>query len=130
LSNHLRLLLDEAITQPLADEIRKSPSVNAEYIRDLPIKGAPDSKVMEYAKSESRIVVTTEGNMNHKSFPVCTHPGIIVLCGAKKHESFQAGMFQRFLLSGHRRYAKDAVSFLSEKQIRIKAHDGETIVSL
>lgn len=126
MSTNLRLLLDEAITDDLADHIRGSSSaINVEYVRELPIKGARDPAVMQYAHQEHRIVVTTETGINHKSFPVCTHPGIIVLAGRRRHESFHAGIFQRFLLSGHRKHAKDAVTYLSDNGIRIITHEGE-----
>ncbi len=126
LSTNLRLLLDESVTDVLARLIRDSSSaINVEYVRDLPIKGINDLGVIDYARKESRIVVTTETAMNHKTFPVCTHPGIIVLSGKRRHESFHAGMFQRFLLSGHRKEAQDAVTFLTDDEMRVKRHSGE-----
>jgi predicted nuclease of predicted toxin-antitoxin system len=130
-STNLRLLLDEAVTDTLARLIRESSSaINVEYVRDLPIRGASDVAVMDYARKESRIVVTTETGMNHKSFPVCKHPGIIVLAGRRRHESIHAGIFERFLRSGHRKAAEDAVTFLSESEIRIKSHSGDTTFRL
>lgn len=114
------------MTDVLANLIRKSSSaINVEYVRDLPIRGATDLGVIDYARRESRIVVTTETGMNHKAFPVCTHPGIIVLSGKRRHESIHAGMFQRFLLSGHRKEAQDAVTFLTDDEMRVKNHSGE-----
>jgi len=90
-------LLDEAVTDVLAKLIsQSSAAINVEYVRQLPIRGAEDEVVMKYARQESRIVVTTETGMNHKTFPVCTHPGIIVLSGKRRHESIHAGMFHRF----------------------------------
>jgi predicted nuclease of predicted toxin-antitoxin system len=125
-STNLRLLLDEAVTDVLANLIRESSSaINLEYVRELPIRGATDLGVINYARKESRIVVTTETGMNHKTFPVCTHPGIIVLSGKRRHESIHAGMFQRFLLSGHRAEAQDAVTFLTDNEMRVKNHSGE-----
>jgi predicted nuclease of predicted toxin-antitoxin system len=127
LNTNLRLLLDEAITDPLAHLIsQSSTAINVEYVRTLPIRGTTDETVMNYARQSSRIVVTTETGMNHKTFPVCTHPGIIVLSGKRRHESIQAGMFQKFLLSGHRKEAQDAVTFLTEDRMRVKSHSGET----
>lgn len=126
MSTNLRLLLDEAITNPLAKLISQSSSaINVEYVRTLPIKGTTDDVVMNYARQETRIVVTTETGMNHKTFPVCTHPGIIVLSGKRRHESIHAGIFQKFLLSGHRKEAQDAVTFLTENEMRVKNHAGE-----
>lgn len=126
MSTNLRLLLDEAITDPLARLIReKSGAINVQYMRELDIRGAPDQDVIDYARQEDRIVVTTETGMNAKVFPVCTHRGIIVLSGRHRHEAAQADMFRRFLLSGRRQEAKDAVTFVSEKLVRIKSHQGE-----
>lgn len=131
MNTNLRLLLDEAITDPLANLIIQSSSaINVEYVRTLPIKGTPDDIVMSYARKESRIVVTTETGMNHKTFPVCTHPGIIVLSGKRRHESIHAGMFQKFLLSGHRTEARDAVTFLTDDEMRVKNHSGEVSFSI
>jgi len=127
LNTNLRLLLDESVTDVLADLIRGSSSaVNVECIRELSIKGINDPGVLDYARRNSRIVVTTETRMNHKTFPVCTHPGIIVLSGKRRHESIQAGIFERFLLSGHRKEAQDAVTFLTDGEMRVKNHSGET----
>ncbi len=126
LSTNLRLLLDEAITDPLARLIRElSSAINVEYMRELPIRGATDHGVIEYARQESRIVVTTETGMNHKTFRVCTHAGIIVIAGKRRHESFQAQLFQRFLLSGRREEAKGAITFLTDREVRIKSHEGD-----
>jgi predicted nuclease of predicted toxin-antitoxin system len=131
LNTNLRLLLDEAVTEPLAKLIRESSSaVNVEYIRELSIRGATDKDVVDYARQHQRIVVTTETGMNHKTFPVCQHPGIIVLAGKRRHESIQAGIFQRFLLSGHRKEAEDSVTFLTDKEMRVKKHSGEVSFSL
>ena len=126
LSTNLRLLLDEAVTDVLAKLISESSAaINVECVRHLSIKGTSDDGVMKYALQESRIVVTTETGMNHKTFPVCTHPGIIVISGKRRHESIHAGMFRRFLLSGHRKEAQDAVTFITENEIRVKNHSGE-----
>ncbi len=131
MSTNLRLLLDEAITDPLARRIRESSNaINVEYIRELQIRGTTDENVVDYARGSSRIVVTTETHMNHKKFPVCTHPGIIVLAGRHRHEDAQAESFRRFLLSGRREEAKDAVTFISEDEVRIKSHQGDATFRL
>lgn len=123
--------MDESVTDVLADLIRdSSSSINVEYVRELPIKGAADQAVMDYAKEHRQIVVTTETGMNHITFPVCTHPGIIVLAGRRRHESIHAGHFQKFLLSGQRQQAQDAVTFLTEGEALIKTHSEELHVRL
>lgn len=128
MSTNLRLLLDECITDPLARLLTESSSaLNVEYIRDLGMTSAPDSSVVDYAKEENRIVVTTETGLNHKKFRICTHPGIIVLSGKHRHESLQAGIFRKFMLSGHRSEAVHAVTFLSEQEARIKTSNDDSI---
>jgi len=120
------LLLDESVTDVLAELICDSSSaINVEYVRDLVIKGKDDDVVVRYANQERRIVVTTETALNEYTFPVCTHTGIIVLAGKHRHESIHAGIFQKFLQSGQRQQANNAVTILSQAEARIKTHDGE-----
>ena len=126
MTTNLRLLLDECVTDPLAKALGDcSSALNIEYIRDNGMGSAEDAEVMRYATRENRIVVTTETGINHKKFKICTHPGIIVLGGKRRHESIQSEIFQKFLLSGHRKEAHHAVTFLSQNEARIKT--GETI---
>ena len=124
LTTNLRLLLDECVTDPLAKALGDcSSALNIEYIRDNGMGTAEDAAVIRYATQENRIVVTTETGINHKKFKICTHPGIIVLGGKHRHESIQAEIFQKFLLSGHRKEAHHAVTFLSQHEARIKTGD-------
>jgi predicted nuclease of predicted toxin-antitoxin system len=134
LTSNLRLLLDEAVTNPLAQMIRESSSaLNIQYVRELPgVAGTEDKNVVAYAKKEDRIVVTTETGINHRKFRICTHPGIIVLGGKHRHETIHAEAFKNFLLSGHRQQANHAVTFVTEKQVRIKTNytDPDIIIDL
>jgi len=124
LTTNLRLLLDECVTDPLAKALGDcSSALNIECIRDNGMGTAEDAAVIRYATQENRIVVTTETGINHKKFKICTHPGIIVLGGKHRHESIQAEIFQKFLLSGHRKEAHHAVTFLSQNEARIKTGD-------
>jgi predicted nuclease of predicted toxin-antitoxin system len=125
LTTNLRLLLDECVTDPLAKALGDcSSALNIEYVRDNGMGSAEDADLIRYATRENRIVVTTETGINHKKFKICTHPGIIVLGGKRRHESIQAEIFQKFLLSGHRKEAHHAVTVLSQNEARIKT--GET----
>jgi predicted nuclease of predicted toxin-antitoxin system len=133
LTTNLRLLLDECVTQPLAKALGdNSSALNIEHVTDVGMSGSADADVVKYATKEDRIVVTTETGINHKKFKICTHPGIIVLGGKHRHESIQAQIFQKFLLSGHRKKAYHAVTFLSEGEARIKTGETEpdTIIRL
>lgn len=128
MTTNLRLLLDECVTDPLAKLLGGSSSaLNIEHVLNIGMSGAADADVIKYATRENRIVVTTETGINHKKFRICTHPGIIVLGGKHRHEAFQAQLFQKFLLSGHRKEAHHAVTYLSERQARIKKSDADEI---
>ena len=85
---------------------------------------------MQYAKRENRIVITTETAINERAFPICSHPGIIVLALRERHEAIGARIFQRFLLSGFRKYTKDSVTYLFEEKAVVRSHDGEKTYSI
>lgn len=131
MTTNLRLLLDEAITDVLADVIRTSSSaINVEYVRELHIRGRSDEEVIQYAKSHRQIVVTTETGMDHRRFPVCTHSGILVLAGSRRHETAQGEAFRRFLLSGYRIKARDSITHITESEARIKSHAGDETIQI
>lgn len=134
MTSNLRLLLDEAVTDPLAKMIRESSSaLNIEYVREISgLAGTNDKNVVAYATKENRIVVTTETGINHRNFRICTHPGIIVLGGKHRHETIHAQAFRNFLLSGERKQAHHAVTFVTEKQVRIKVNykDPDIVINL
>ena len=46
-------------------------------------------------------------------------------CGKHRHESMQAKAFKKFILSGHRKKAEHAVTFVSTNQVRIKTMAAE-----
>ncbi len=104
----------------------RHPSLNAEYARKMPtLKGHEDQVLMRYADETKRIMVTAEFGINEKTFPICTHPGIIVFAGRSRHRDINARIFQRFLKSGNRRRAHHAVVYLSQNQARIVEADEE-----
>src|SRR5664279_1237430 len=123
LTTNLRVLLDGSVSDILADEIcTYSAIVRAERVNLLPIKEADDDVVVRYAKAHDLIVITTDTGLNHVSFPVCRHPGIIVLSGRRRHESVHADLFRKFMQSGNRGYAKDKVTYLTDKLMRVRTH--------
>jgi len=129
MTTKLRLLLDEAITETLARAIEKLSSVNSVYVRDVMLlKGAEDSAIIAYARQEGRIVVTTDTAFNERAFAICTHPGIIVFRVDCRHEAIHQEVFQKFLLSGSRKHAKDAMTYLKQGQALIRGHEGEQVV--
>ncbi len=119
MNTSLKLLLDECVTDPLAEMLRSLPGAQKIVaVRDV-MKSASDVQVVAYATKADLIVVTTETAMNQKQFKICTHPGIIVLCGKSRHEKVMATSFKKFMLSGHRKRASHAVVYVSESQARI-----------
>lgn len=130
MTTKLRTLFDECMTAPLMKALEESSSaLNIEKVVEV-MPGAPDAEVMHYANREGRIVVTTETGINHHKFKICTHPGIIVLAGHKRHESMQAATFRKFMLSGHRSKANHAVVYISESDARILTVSGEETIRL
>jgi len=127
LSSNLRLLIDASVSDVVADEICAYSAVKAERVNQLSIREANDEAVVRYAISKRLIVVTTDTGLNHVSFPVCTHPGIIVLSGRRRHEAIHAGLFKKFMLSGNRSYANDTVTYLTDRLMRVVTHDERTL---
>jgi hypothetical protein len=78
---------------------------------------------MDFALRENRIVFTIEPKF--KDFPVCTHPGIIILTVRERHESIRQRVVAKFMRSGFRNYTKDNLTRLSTDQAQIEDHDGE-----
>ena len=115
MTTRLRLLLDECLVQPLADDIKAfGRAVRVEYVNDslLANIGFADSKLVDHARKRKQIVVTAEGRLNEKQFQVCTHPGIIVIKATKRHAAIKSRMFRDLVRSGNRRWCKHAVTYL------------------
>lgn len=120
----LRLLIDEAVQDDIAAEIvASSQALKCKYVRDLAeLKSRSDEDVMAYAQKDRRIVLTTESKFDDKSFKICTHFGIIVIATGSTYRAAPA--LKRFLLSGHRKEAENAVTFINEVGARVKKHGG------
>ena len=124
MSTDLKLLIDEAVPDPLAHAIQKISAVRSLYGRDVAeVAGKDDQVVMAFASKEDRIVFTTERKF--KEFPVCTHPGIIILTVRERHESIRQRIFARFMRSGCRKHTKDNLTLLSTDHAEIEDHSGE-----
>jgi predicted nuclease of predicted toxin-antitoxin system len=130
LTTKLALLLDECVQTHLAEEIGRCPGVSGvERIDDSHELGncsTPDTRVMAHAVKTGRILVTVESRLNEERFPICTHPGIIVISGS--HALQKGALFSRFMRSGERKHAKHAVTYLraSGSIIRMRHEDGST----
>lgn len=104
-----------------------STALNIEKVCEI-MSGESDARVMDYARKQERILVTTETGINHRNFKICTHPGIIVLKGSKRHESMQAESFKKFMLSGHRSKAKHAVTYISQSEAKILTRNQQSVI--
>jgi predicted nuclease of predicted toxin-antitoxin system len=130
LTTTLRLLLDECLQGELAEGIRSFGKVRAEWVCDMPglrNRSVPDDELMRFAQERKSILVTVEGRLNEHLFHICTHRGIVVFRATKRHESVKAEIFRKFLLSGERKLAKHAVTYLRQDSIvfRRLAADGQ-----
>lgn len=117
MTTKLRLLLDECVQAPLAVQIQACPGIlSTEHVNAGHVLGnssTTDEAIMEYATKENRVVVTVEGRFDESRFPICTHPGIIVLKAPGRHEAEKAAMFRRFMQSGHRAKCRHAITALT-----------------
>jgi len=127
LTTKLRLLLDEQVPQQLAGALQRPSRLDVVCVRDTAVSGKDDQAVINYARNERRIVVTTDLGISENSFPVCTHPGIIILRSRQQHVAIRGKVFQRFIRSGHRKHAKDAVTRLRHDEAFVKSHQGESV---
>lgn len=84
-----------------------------------------DPALIRYATGHDMIVVTVESAMNEKSYAICTHAGIIVITVRQQHEAIRAEVFKKFLLSGHRKHVKHAVSYLTHDRLVVRDKDGQ-----
>ncbi len=119
----LRLLLDECLQGELAAEIKGWNKVRVEWVCDNPAlrnRNVPDHEIMAYAQKRKCILVTVEGHLNERRFPLCTHRGIIVFQATRHHESTKADMFKRFMLSGERSKSNHAVTYLRRDLVLFK----------
>ena len=111
----LRLLLDECVDLTLRDDINAlSRSLKVEWVGELPFAntGYSDQDIVKYATDNNRIIVTTESRFSEKQFPICTHPGIIVIKAVAHHASYKSRMFKDLAQSGLRRRCNHAVTYL------------------
>jgi predicted nuclease of predicted toxin-antitoxin system len=125
-ANDLRILIDASVEGPTARALMSVSSLKAKYVSDLPdLRNKEDVVVMDFAKAERRIVVTTDQGFNEKAFKICEHPGIIIINTRSKHRA--APTFKNFLLSGHRKHAEEAVTYINETNIRVKKHNNKVV---
>ena len=128
MNTHLRILIDEDVQDPLADEIEKIAAFNVECVRDIPtVRGKSDKEVMRYATIENRIVLTLDRGFSRVNYPICTHPGIIRIDTKCKHFTVIADVIRRYSRSGHRAKSKHAITHLAQDRCHIETSDHSTL---
>lgn len=81
-----RFLVDESLGIGVTMALRRE-GWNVKDVSEVDLKGHSDEDVFEYAKRESRILLThDEGFFDDKRYPLGRNPGVIVLPGAEGNE--------------------------------------------
>jgi len=128
LNTSLRLLIDEAIEDDIADEIAAMQAFSTEYVRKIPhLKGRSDKDVMNYARDEDRIVITFDHDYNSSNFPICTHPGIIRISSNCKNQTTVREIMRKFSLCGHRSETKHAIAHLTQDSCNIEGPNEKVV---
>lgn len=103
----------------LATSIKQYNAIDAVWVKESDsLPSSSDSELMEAARHEKRILVTTESRLNERRFKICTHPGIIVFTAKGDHVRME--LFRKFIYSGCRGRAKKAVTYLKADSILFK----------
>ena len=114
-STKLRLLLDESITNPIAEGILKL-SRSASYVRaNALLKGKDDPAIAEEANRERRIIVALDSDYEDLE----VKEGVIKLNADRVDEACLVKIFRAFWLSGHRAESKSRRTYLTNEGIRI-----------
>jgi hypothetical protein len=114
-SPRLRLLLDESITNPLANGILRMAR-SAIYVRThATLKGKPDLDIAAEANRERRMIVALDND--YKGLDV--KAGVIKLNADRTDEDCLIKIFRAFWRSGHRANAKNRRTYLTNDGIRI-----------
>jgi predicted nuclease of predicted toxin-antitoxin system len=111
----LRLLLDESVTDPLADGILRLCQ-SAVYVRRNPLlKGKKDPQIAEEANRTRRTIVAIDSDYNE----ISVSEGVIKLNANRTSEECLVKMFNAFWKSGHRAEAKTRRTYLTDEGIRM-----------
>ena len=124
MSTDLRLLIDEMVEEPLVRAIGGMSAIRAVYAGNIPeVRGKDDNAVIDYAIQERRVIFTLERRF--AEYKVCTNPGIMILTVRERHEAIRGRVFQKFILSGHRKHVNNALTLLSSGEAHVTNHSGE-----
>jgi predicted nuclease of predicted toxin-antitoxin system len=114
-STNLRLLIDESVTNPLANGILRI-SRSAVYVRTHPIlKGKADPDIANEANRDRRTIVALDNDFNG----IVVKAGVIKLNANRTDEECLLRMFRAFWLSSYRSKAKNRRTYLTDEGIRI-----------
>ncbi|MDP9114326.1 MAG: DUF5615 family PIN-like protein [Acidobacteriota bacterium] len=77
----LFVILDENIPPSIADFLRfRRPAWNVQHVRDIGLRGSPDSSIFEWAQQRNAIVLTFDEDFaDARMYPAGTHAGVIRL---------------------------------------------------
>ena len=124
MNTKLRLLVDESIEDPLADAVSAIAAFNVACVRDMPdLRGKSDREVMNRARAEERIVLTTDHGFNKVNYPICRHKGIIRISTRCKHSSVMAESVRKFAQCGRRSAARHAITVINQEGCVIETID-------
>jgi hypothetical protein len=113
-STNLRLLLDESITDPLAEKIL-ALCPGAYYVRKSTLKGSFDPVIATFANTDKRIVVAIDKDFKNLRLD----EGLIKLDRNRSNEECLFLIFKMFWQSGHRAKAKHHRAYLTNDGLRV-----------
>ena len=114
MTNKLRLLIDESITEPLAGNILKLvPS--AVLSKECVGQGAPDAGVAAYANRERRLIVSVDSDFDKLNVTY----GVIRIRTYRADDECLFEIFKAFWISGHRSKSKASLTLLSPIRMKV-----------
>ena len=126
MSTDLRILIDEMVPAELVQGIENTSALRSLYVRHVPeLISQSDDIIVAYAKKENRILFTLERRF--EKYGVCKgdHVGIIILTVAERHEAVRRRVLEKFILSGHRKKTRDAITRVSHGKAVVTNHSGK-----
>lgn len=128
-AKHIKVMVDYDLVDP--DILAALSRIKALDVKTIVECGfAPNEKDEELVKGTSqrnRILLTADKQtIHHRKYRPCTHGGIIVVKESRPTARSVFRSVKRFMLSGHRKWAKGHVTYLQERTMSILTHK-ETI---
>jgi predicted nuclease of predicted toxin-antitoxin system len=99
-----RFLVDEDLPRSLARLLRAA-GLDAEDVRDVGLRGRPDTEVLQSAVAQNRVLLTADlGFANLLALPLGSHPGILV---ARLRNEVQITTLNAVVLDAIRAFSDD-----------------------